>query len=59
MLDEKYNLHCWLSPVTDIWRGFGWSFVLKKKQIIAWKLILAVWLFLEKQSQLSSLCSLC
>lgn len=38
MLDEKYNLHCWLSPVTDTWRGFGWNFVLKK--ILAWKLIL-------------------
>lgn len=38
MLDEKYNLHCWLSPVTDTWRGFEWNFVLKK--ILAWKLIL-------------------
>lgn len=37
MLDEKYNLHCWLSPVTDTWQGFGWNFVLK---ILAWKLIL-------------------
>lgn len=29
MLDEKHNLHCWLSPVTDTWRGLGWNFVLK------------------------------
>lgn len=38
MLDEKYNLHCWLSPVTDTWRGFGWNFVLKK--LLAWKHLL-------------------
>lgn len=31
MLGEKYKLHCCLSPVTDIWRGFGWNFVLKYK----------------------------
>lgn len=44
--DEKSNLHCWLSPVTDTWRGFGWNFVLKKKSLPG-SLCSTVWMFLK------------
>lgn len=54
ILFEKYNLDCWLSPVTDALRGFGWNFVCRK--ILVWKLTLS-FVAVTGRSGVSSPCS--
>ena len=54
ILYEKYDLDCWLSPVTDALRGFGWNFVLRR--ILLWKLILS-FVGITGRSGVSSPCS--